>query len=144
MASYRGFQNINTLQLEEWHLDGYVAILSTEAVANTGSVSTAPTDAFGQPLLFPRGISSVAKASTGVYTVTLEQPWNSVLACQVTGVAGAATAGTWKVKEFNPQSSTVGGVAAQTITLVFEQTGSAASAAGLGFFISLKLRNTNV
>lgn len=144
MAQYTGFPTTKTLEPDEWRLDGYIGTNHTGVVLNTASQSTAPLRADGSHLVFPKGITSVAKtATTGEYAIVLEQPWSSLIAAIFVPVSGSALAGTIKLKKWNTTASVDSwGQAAQTIVIQFEQSGSGAVLADAGFHMLLLLKNS--
>ncbi len=79
MASYRGQQFTKSLLSELWTLLGpSIFVDANGVVLNTNSALTAPLDQYGEPLLLPKGFS-VARTGVGLYKLTLDQPWCSLV-----------------------------------------------------------------
>jgi hypothetical protein len=147
MAQYRWFNQVKSLQPELCRLDGYIATNGSGVVLNTASKDTAPLDVFGRPLLFPRGIVSVAKDNSvaGLYHIVLEQTYFSIESVHAELVKSTVVDGNFQVLAFNPNNGMpTDSTAARTINLQFQVSGSAAAVDGGGFFLTVILKNINI
>jgi hypothetical protein len=144
MSSYKGFPVTKTLIPEIYVLDGYVETKNDGTVVNTASSTTASKDVFSNFLYLPRGFSSISRSSAGLYACVLEQPWPKLVSVHLTLQSMSVLSGTLQVKGWNPTNTVVNGVAARTILVSYEVSGSAAELRDSGFFIQVVLSNSNL
>lgn len=147
MASLIGFQFVSATRPDIVFLGGYVEINSVGDVVNQATATLAQADGYYEidgvtPLVIPREIGSITKTGTGELTIVLSQAWSKVMDVSVTTVGSAIRDGTWQVTGFNPTGNTLKGVAAKTIILQFQSSGSAAAFVDAGIFLRIELCNT--
>lgn len=111
---------------------------------NNGAVITSGADFDGTAFSQGRLIKSIVLSGTGLYQITLEQPFFKLLSSSFTVVSSATIAGSLKIASFNTQGATVAGRTAQRIDVQFEQSGSPALLRSGGFFFAFRLLNDNI
>lgn len=141
MSDYFGFPLL-ALDPELRFIDGYVMTAADGSVVNTATATAGVLDVDGDFAVYPKGVDSITNPSTGKYRIHLEQPFPKML-CPIVSLIHATTiAGTLKVLAFNPTgAANAEGTPAQTVDILFEQSGSPASPGKGGFSILFILKN---
>lgn len=141
MSDYFGFP-LQALDPEIRVIDGYIITANDGSVVNTATATAGVLDVDGDYAVFPKGISNVAVSTTGLYTVTLEQPFPKLLHAEASPVKASVIAGSMKLVKFNPTGAVnAEGTPARTVVFQYETSGSPANLGKGGFSLFMIIKN---
>ena len=124
-------------------IDGYVQVGASGFI----QAGDGYTDASGVILPLPRGVTSIVRSSAGLFVITLEKGYVTLLSCSICPVnptSAEVLAGA--LVSFNVTENAQGSVAAKTITVQLVNGSGVATdpETGGGFLIGLRLLNSTV